>query len=184
VNHTFTVTLSGGAALVNSTVAWVVSGTGPNPASEADFANGVFPEGILSFAAGQTTRTITVPVRGDLVDEADGTFQVTLYSPTGGAILGDSTATSTILNDDQAAPALPVISITGPGGAIAEGNTATSTHTFTVNLTAVAAAATTVNWAVIGAGDASDFVGPMSGTVTIPAGQLSAPDQAAPQSAR
>ena len=39
VNHTFTVTLSGGAALVNSTVAWVVTGTGLNPASEADFAN-------------------------------------------------------------------------------------------------------------------------------------------------
>ena len=173
VNHTFSVTLTR-AVLVDTTVAWTVSGTGVNPANAADFANGAFPQGILTILAGQTTGTITVAVRGDLVDEANETFQVALTNPTGSAVLGTSTITSTILNDDK------VISIAGPGGAgVTEGTGGTSAHTFTVNLSSAATVATTVAWAVTGSGvnaaTAADFGAALpSGTVTIPVGASSA----------
>jgi Ca2+-binding RTX toxin-like protein len=174
VNHTFTVTLSR-ASSVNTTVAWAVSGTGADPANATDFANGSFPGGTLTIAAGQTTGTITVPVRGDTTAEATETFQVTISNPTGPAVLGTVTATSTIQNDDS-----PVISIAGPGGTGAtEGNTGTSSHTFTVNLSSAATAPTTVNWAVTGTGaspaNATDFGGTLpSGSVTIAVGATSA----------
>lgn len=174
-NHTFTVTLSS-AATVATTVNWAVTGTGTNAANATDFANGAFPQGTLTIAAGQTTGTVTVPVRGDTTAEANETFQVTLSNPTGGAVLGTATATSTILNDDAA----PVVSIVAPAGAgINEGNTGTSAHIFTVNLTSAATVATTVNWAVTGTGgtpaNATDFGGTLpSGTVTIPIGATSA----------
>jgi Ca2+-binding RTX toxin-like protein len=171
-NHAFTVTLSK-PVLVDTTVNWTLSGPGFNAADAADF---VATQGTLTIAAGQTTGTIMVPVRGDTVDEANETFQVTLSNPVGGAVLGTSTATSTIVNDDR----INVISITGPGGAgIVERNSGTSAHTFTVNLTSAAAVATTVGWVVTGTGlnpvNAADFgAGQLSGTVTIAAGATSA----------
>jgi len=58
-------------------------------------------EGFVSFAVGQTTGTATVLVRGDPMYELDETFSVVLQ--TGeliNAVLGDATATGTILNDD------------------------------------------------------------------------------------
>ena len=173
VNHAFTVSLLGGARQFNTSVNWAVTGTGVTPASATDFANGVLPTGILTFAPGETTKTILVPVRGDLVDEADGTFQVTLSNPTRGAVLVDATATSTILNDDK------VISITGPVAAIEEGFAGTREHIFTVNLSSAATVATTVAWTVAGSGanqaNAADFGGTLpSGFVTILAGQSSA----------
>ena len=70
VNHAFTVSLLGGARQFNTSVNWAVTGTGGTPASATDFANGVLPTGILTFAPGESTKTILVPVRGDLVDGA------------------------------------------------------------------------------------------------------------------
>jgi Ca2+-binding RTX toxin-like protein len=173
VNHAFTVSLLGGARQFNTAVNWAVTGTGVTPASATDFANGLLPTGILTFAPGETTKTILVPVRGDLVDEADAGFQVTLSNPTRGAVLVDATATSTILNDDK------VISITGPVAAIEEGFAGTREHIFTVNLSSAAVGDTTVAWTVAGSGanqaNAADFGGTLpSGFVTILDGQSSA----------
>src|SRR5205814_8228637 len=55
--------------------------------------------GTLTFAPGQTTQTVTVLVNGDTVVEPNETFTLTLTSP-GGATLGRSDATGTIINDD------------------------------------------------------------------------------------
>jgi hypothetical protein len=55
--------------------------------------------GILSFAAGVTTGTITVNVRGDRTVEPDETFLVIL-SGASGATLNKATGFGTILNDD------------------------------------------------------------------------------------
>ena len=65
----------------------------------ADFSGGALPRGTVSFAAGQTIRTITVNVRGDLVQEGDETIRVALSAPTG-AKLSTASATGTILNED------------------------------------------------------------------------------------
>ena len=54
--------------------------------------------GTLTFDAGETTKTVSVPVHGDALDEGDETLTLTLSNPTG-AYLADATATGTITND-------------------------------------------------------------------------------------
>lgn len=62
-------------------------------------AGGVRPVGTVVFAANQATATISIGVAGDTAAEADEAFTVTLSSPAG-AILGQPSASATILNDD------------------------------------------------------------------------------------
>ncbi len=57
--------------------------------------------GTLTFAAGDTAKTVSVPVLDDAVDEEDETFTLTL-SNASGATLGNATATGTIVDDDEA----------------------------------------------------------------------------------
>lgn len=57
--------------------------------------------GTLTFAPGETSKTITVTIRQDNVDEKDETATITLAPPTGDAILGTpSQHVLTILDDD------------------------------------------------------------------------------------
>ena len=55
--------------------------------------------GTLTFAAGEKTKTVNVPVLDDAVDEGEETFTFRLSNATGGRI-GDGEATGTIANDD------------------------------------------------------------------------------------
>lgn len=94
---------------LDSNVAAAVSYTvnlpgGATGASASDFAAPTL-SGTLNFAEGEFSKTITLNVAGDLVNEANETFTVTLSAPTNGATLGDSTGDGTIFNDD--APANP-----------------------------------------------------------------------------
>jgi hypothetical protein len=59
--------------------------------------------GTLRFAAGETSKTIIIPIVNDVLVEGNETFAVTLRGATG-ATLGTSTATVTIVDND-AAPA-------------------------------------------------------------------------------
>ncbi len=86
-----------------ATVNWAVTGTGSNPATANDFANGVFPSGSLTFAPGQSNQAIAVPVQSDTIVESNETFTVTLSNATN-AIITSATATGTIINDDQESP--------------------------------------------------------------------------------
>ncbi len=56
--------------------------------------------GTVSFAAGETTKTVTVSVKGDRTAELDEEFFVNLSNPTGGATLADGQGLGTIRNDD------------------------------------------------------------------------------------
>jgi hypothetical protein len=56
--------------------------------------------GTLTFAPGETTKTITVSVLGDTLKEGDESFFVVLSDPTK-AIIYDATGVGTILNDDK-----------------------------------------------------------------------------------
>ena len=57
--------------------------------------------GTLTFAAGETAKTVSVPVLGDDHDEGEETLTLSLSNPSGGnAWLKDATATGTIENSD------------------------------------------------------------------------------------
>jgi hypothetical protein len=56
----------------------------------------------VSFPAGKTVYTVWLKVRDDLEPEADETVELELHSAVG-ALIGDSSATITILDDDQPA---------------------------------------------------------------------------------
>lgn len=57
--------------------------------------------GTLTFADGQTSQTISVPIINDTVDEANETFTLTLTNATGGATIGSALSTATIIDNDD-----------------------------------------------------------------------------------
>ena len=93
----FTVSLSA-ASSQQVTVAYATSGG--SATSGTDFSE---TSGTLTFAANETSKTVSVAMTEDSDHEADETFTLTLSNPTH-ATLGDSTATGTINDDDEASP--------------------------------------------------------------------------------
>jgi len=160
-----------------SAVSWAVTGSGGSPATAADFQGGVLPSGTVNFAAGETSKTITVSVVGDTTNEPDETFALTLSDPSG-ATLGTAVATGVITNDDSA-PTSPQIALTTTSVSHAEGNSGVTTFDYTVTRTGTTTGASTASWAVAGSGaspaNAADFQGGVlpSGTVTFAAGETS-----------
>ena len=118
---TFTVTLNPAAGAA-ATVAWATSVETGDTAAQADFTAG---NGTLNFAAGDTSKTITVATVEDTASEADETFTVTLSSASSGTALpSDATATGTIGDDDTRR-----VSIASGGDVASEGAAATFTLT-------------------------------------------------------
>lgn len=93
-NVTFTVTRSGSLSGTTAVKFQTSNGTAVAP---GDYTSKALTS--LSFAAGQTTRTLTIAVRGDAVVEPDEFFFVVLSAVTGGAI-ADGSGVGTIVNDD------------------------------------------------------------------------------------
>ena len=132
-NMTFTVLLSE-ASSEAVTVTYSLGGdatpdtdyTAPNPLS-------------VTIAAGSTSGTITVPVKGDIVDEPDETIEVTLTGATNAALStaeGAVEATGTIADNDPT----PVISISG--SVAMEGEKAR----FVISMSNPSSQAVTVRW--------------------------------------
>ncbi len=97
--------------------------------------------GTLTFALGERSKEIKVPIVGDTNVEPHETFKVMLDTPTGDDVtLGIATATGTILNDD-----IPKIFIDDP--TIVEGDSGTSDLVFHVTLSAASAESITVDFA-------------------------------------
>jgi hypothetical protein len=143
-------------------VAWVVEGSGSNPANAADFALNQWPSGTAVFAAGQDSLTITIPVIADGMVEPDERLRVLLSSASNGRLTpATASATSLILNDDLPAQ---TFSYTASATTVFEGNAVA----IGVNTTNVAAGSR-LYWQASGAGiTASDFSsGGLSGEVLI-----------------
>src|SRR4029434_8543742 len=56
--------------------------------------------GTVTFAPGETVKTITVAILGDKQREANETFFVDLFGPSDNAIIGVARGVGTIFNDD------------------------------------------------------------------------------------
>jgi len=168
---TFTVSLDR-AMLVDQSVNWAVAGAGTHPANAADFG-GILPSGNISIAAGETSATISVFAAGDAAVEFDEDFVVTLSNESPGLVLGNSSANGTIQNDD-----VSTVSIAPLSASNAEGDSGSTSFTFTVSLDKAGVVSQTVNWAVAGSGaqaaNAADFGGAFpTGSVTFAVGETS-----------
>jgi urease beta subunit len=131
----FTVTRSGntgGTSTVNFATA---NGTAVAP---GDYTTA---SGTVTFASGETTKTITVNVVGDALDEPTETFRVNLSVPVD-ATITDNQGVGTITDDDPS----PTISIDDPS-VLEVDSGATSKITFTVSLSGGSGQTVTVNYA-------------------------------------
>ena len=120
----------------------------------------------LTFAPGVLTQTISVPVQGDLLDEADETFSVKLSNAVK-ATIAKTTGTATI-TDDDAPPSLSIADAT-----VNEGDTSTTPLPFTVTLSAPSGLDVTVSYRTSDSTAVApkDYVAAGPTTLTIPAGQ-------------
>ena len=124
VTATFTVSLNAPSGRGVTVDVASANGTATSP---ADYT--ALPLTTLAFAAGETTKTVTVDVHGDVLDEFDETYTLALTNATN-ATIADNLGLGTI-TDDDALPTLSIDDVT-----VAEGNSGTVAATFTVGLSA------------------------------------------------
>ena len=108
----FTVTLNR-AATETVTVEWATSDGTATAGTDYTAGNGT-----LTFSIGDSSKTVSVTVAGDNVDEPNETFTVTLSNPSSSATIGDGTATGTITDDD----ATPTVTLVLSSSSITEVN--------------------------------------------------------------
>ena len=160
---TFTVTLDSAPSSAVSLFYATSAGTASNG---SDYTN---TRGTLTIAAGQTSKTFTVPTKTDTTDETTETATITLSRPSSNVIIpdGSNTADLVILDDD------PAITIANQTVGESDGTatfTITLAQTVDEDLTVVY---TTSTGETDGATDGTDYTG-TTGTVTVTAGQTEA----------
>ena len=156
---TFNVTLSNPSGQQVTVDYATADGTATQPADYAQKSTTT-----LTFAPGDTTKQVTVDAKGDVLDEANETFDVNLTNPSNASI-ADNKGVGTI-NDDDATPSLSINDQT-----VTEGNSGTTAN-FTVTLGAVSGREVTVQYATANgtATQPSDYT-QKSGTLTFAAGE-------------
>ncbi len=121
--------------------------------------------GTLSFAAGVTTRTVTVPVNGDLLDENDESFFINLSNALNASI-DDAQGLGTITDDDSL-PSVAIADVT-----VTEGDTGTVTASFNVTLAPASGRQVSVSYATAdGTATAPADYSATSGGLTFAAGE-------------
>ncbi|WP_219643978.1 Calx-beta domain-containing protein [Cohnella sp. CFH 77786] len=127
--------------------------------------------GTLTFAAGETSKTISVPIYNDTDTEGDESFTVTLGNPTNGATLGTITGSNvSIVDDDTWIPDPPgQLQLDTASATVDEGGSFVS---LLVTRTSGAGGTVTVDYGVGGgsASEGSDFTG-TSGSLTFAEGE-------------
>ncbi len=161
VSATFTVTLSTASASTVTVNFATADGTATAP---ADYQSN---SGALTFNPGDLTKTITVLVNGDTLDEASETFFVNLTSATNGVLI-DNQGHGTITDNDPT-PSLSINDVS-----VAEGDSGTTAATFTVTLSTASGRTVTVNYTTADntAEAATDYQA-TSGTLTFNPGDTS-----------
>jgi hypothetical protein len=156
--------LAGGVTVKVATVAETTSGKAISGSDYTPFS------AILTFAAGETSKKISIPILNDTIVEANETFKVTLSTPTGGATVPTTAASAivTIVSDDVGG----TIQFSDAAYSV---NEAAGTATITVIRTGGAASGVTVKYATVTGGTASstsDYKS-TSGTLTFGVGETS-----------
>ena len=134
VNANFAVTLSSAAGSTVSVHAATSNGSAVAPGDYTSVSTDV------TFAPGETSKNVTVPVKGDTLDEANETFNVTLSSPVNAGIT-DGTGVGTI-TDDDGPPSISISDVT-----VTEGNAGTVNATFVASLSAESGRTVTADYA-------------------------------------
>jgi len=168
----FTVTRTGDNGSPSTVTYTVAPGSATNPGDYNASIDAL--TGTLTFAANETSKTITLDVTDDLIPEDTETFTVTLSNASNAAI-SQAVATGTIIDNDETI-ALPVVSITD-ATATEGGILAFVVSTGQADPQNPITATYTITFAPAGRGsaDPADLVPqtPLTGTATIPAGQTS-----------
>jgi len=142
VNAIFTVTLSSPTEQtiqVNYFTMALGSINAPPATKGVDFEN---VSGTLIFPVTETTQTITIPIKGDVIDEFDQFFDVVLTTPVN-AVISDGKGLGTITDNDEP----PAISINDVTVAEGSGFPSQSSANFTVTLSAPSEKPITVQYA-------------------------------------
>lgn len=101
----------------------------------------------LTFAPGVTSQQINIPVNGDLLNEADETFSVSLSNARNATLPTASSANVTLQNDDPV-PSVTISNMTS-AASITEGNTGTTPVTVTLTLSDASDLPVSVNWKTV-----------------------------------
>ena len=163
VSCTFTVSLSTASS---QTVSLAYATADSTAVAGQDY---VAASGTLTFPPSTTTRTVSIAVIGDLMDEANELFTLNLSSPVN-ATIADNQGVGTILDNDPP-PAASVGDC-----AVVEGNTGSAPCTFTVSLSAPSSFTAIVAYATAdGTANAGADYTTASGTLNFPPGTSSQP---------
>jgi hypothetical protein len=161
------------------TVLWTTLYASGAPSNQADPATDYTPtSGTITFAPGETSKTVTIQVNGDTLVEPDEYVVVSFHDPTN-AVMGGywGLGFGVILNDDRA-------TVLPGGGVVTAPTTGTADLTVSLTLTNPSTLPVTVQWTTLyvpGAPDStygpqaptSDYT-PVSGTVTFNPGDTAA----------
>jgi len=134
----FTVNLQPANATLTATVDYQT--TNGTATAGSDF---VATSGTLTFLAGETTKTITVPVIGDTIVEGNESFNVQLSNAIN-ATFQDTVGLGAIIDDDLGGPPPPSVRIGNLS--FPEGNSGTLNVTFTATLSAASTSVSRVRW--------------------------------------
>jgi len=134
-NAVFTVNLSGASSRPVTVEYQTVNATAVAP---DDYT--AIPLTTLTFAPGQTSKTVNVAVKGDLIDESDESFKVVLSNPTN-AFIGTALGAGVggIVDNDTATIAITNAAVTEP-------DAGTVNMTFTVKLSVASSRTVTVKY--------------------------------------
>ena len=156
--YTFTRT---GATTNALTVNYNVAGTATfnNDYTQIGAASFTATTGTITFAAGSSTKTLTIDPTGDSTPESNETVALTLTTGTGYTIGTTTAVTGTITNDDLGSPS---ITLAVSPSSVLENGPNNLIYTFT--RTGVTTNALTVNYGVAGTANSSDYTGATPGT--------------------